>query len=266
MASVESVLRSFEFTTLEKPVKDHLRNVYGTMGIALLACALGGYVHLFTSILSAGFLSTFGAFGLAVWLMCLTPTRDNFQQRLGILLGFSFLTGVSMGPHLEYVISLDPSIVPTAFLATSLIFICFSVCALLCDDNRFLALGGILMSGLSWLILLSFIYIFTGIQLVFTAHVYLGLIVMCGLILYDTHSIINKRRMGDDDYIKHTLDLFLDFIGVFRRLLVILSEKSDNRRRRSELTPFNPPPPPPYPHRATTAICSYYLMTFCVVK
>jgi FtsH-binding integral membrane protein len=232
MASIESILRSFEFQSLEKPVKTHLKNVYGTMGVALLACALGVYVHMFTHILSAGFLSSFGALGLAMWLMFMTPTRENLQQRLYILLGFAFLTGVSMGPHINYVVDLDSSILATAFLATSLIFVCFSACALLCDDSRFLALGGTLMSGLSWLLMLSLLYLFTGIQLLFTIHIYLGLFVMCGLILYDTHVIIQKRRMGDDDYVKHSLDLFMDFIGIFRRLLVILSEKSDNRRRR----------------------------------
>jgi hypothetical protein len=34
------------------------------------------------------------------------------------------------------------SIVPTAFLATSLVFVCFSLCSLMSDDRKFLALGG----------------------------------------------------------------------------------------------------------------------------
>ena len=33
----------------EKPVKDHLRNVYGAMSLALLSCALGSYIHLTTA-------------------------------------------------------------------------------------------------------------------------------------------------------------------------------------------------------------------------
>ena len=35
------------------------------------------------------------------------------------------------------------SIIATAFLGTSLIFICFTVAVLLSDDRKFLALGGI---------------------------------------------------------------------------------------------------------------------------
>jgi FtsH-binding integral membrane protein len=230
--SFDSILRSLQFGKLEKPVKQHLKNVYGTMGLALLACAVGGYVHLFTSIMSAGFLSTFGSIGLLMWLLFTAPTAANVAKRFALLMGFSFLTGVSMGPHLDYVIRLDPTIVPTAFLATSLVFVCFSLCSLMCDDRKYLALGGTLMSGMTWLMLLSLMYMFTGSQMLFTVHIYLGLLVMCGFVLYDTQMIIEKRRMGNDDFISHTLDLFMDFIGIFRRLLVILSDKKDNKRRR----------------------------------
>jgi FtsH-binding integral membrane protein len=230
--SFDSILRSLQFGKLEKPVKQHLKNVYGTMGLALLACAVGGYVHLFTSIMSAGLLSTFGSIGLLLWLLFTAPTAANCAKRFAMLMGFSFLTGVSMGPHLDYVIRLDPSIVPTAFLATSLVFACFSLCSLVCDDRKFLALGGTLMSGCTWLMLLSLMYMFTGSQMLFSVHIYLGLLVMCGFVLYDTQLIVEKRRMGNDDFISHTLDLFMDFIGIFRRLLVILSDKKDNKRRR----------------------------------
>lgn len=230
MTSIDSIIRSLQFGKLEKPVKVHLKNVYGTMGLALLACAVGGYVHVFTNIFSAGMLSTLGSIGLLLCLLWMQPTPANCTTRFGILMGFSFLTGVSMGPHLEYAIHLDPTIVPTAFLATSLVFVCFSLCSLMSDDRKFLALGGTLMSGCTWLILLSFMYIFTGSQMLFTIHVYLGLLIMCGFVLYDTQMIIEKRRMGNDDFICHTLDLFIDFIGIFRRLLVLLSDKKDNKR------------------------------------
>lgn len=57
------------------------------------------------------------------------------------------------------------------------------------------------------------------------AHLYLGLFVMCGFILYDTQIIMEKRRAGSTDCIKHSLDLFFDLASIFRRLLIILSQK-----------------------------------------
>ena len=36
---------------------------------------------------------------------------------------------------------------------------------------------------------------------------------------------MERYNSGDNDYIRHSLDLFLDFINIFRRLLVILASK-----------------------------------------
>lgn len=35
----------------EKPVQQHLKNVYSSLSICMLAAAAGGYVHLFTNIM-----------------------------------------------------------------------------------------------------------------------------------------------------------------------------------------------------------------------
>lgn len=48
---------------------------------------------------------------------------------------------------------------------------------------------------------------------------------MCGFVLYDTQLIIEKRRMGNQDFVQHALELFIDFIGIFRRLVIILTQK-----------------------------------------
>jgi hypothetical protein len=48
---------------------------------------------------------------------------------------------------------------------------------------------------------------------------------MAGFILFDTQAIMEKRRMGNQDYIGHSLDLFFDFITMFRKLLIILTQK-----------------------------------------
>ena len=43
--------------------------------------------------------------------------------------------------------------------------------------------------------------------------------------LFDTQLIIERKENGDDDYIRHSIDLFLDFVAIFRRLLIILASK-----------------------------------------
>lgn len=48
---------------------------------------------------------------------------------------------------------------------------------------------------------------------------------MAGFVLFDTQMIMEKHRNGSTDCIRHSMDLFFDLISVFRRLLIILTQK-----------------------------------------
>lgn len=63
------------------------------------------------------------------------------------------------------------------------------------------------------------------ISLFLKAYLYLAFGVTCGFVLYDTQLIIEKRRMGDKDFVWHSVDLFIDFVNIFRYLLIILAQK-----------------------------------------
>lgn len=52
---------------------------------------------------------------------------------------------------------------------------------------------------------------------------------MSGFVLFDTQMIMEKRRAGSTDCIKHSMDLFFDLISMFRRLLIILTQKVKRR-------------------------------------
>lgn len=191
-----------------------------------MAAGVGASLHLFTDIFRDGLLSTLGAL-IFFGLLLATPDDNGkkLQLRIGYLLGFSTLSGMGMGPLLEHVIRVDPSIIITALIGTSLVFVSFSVCALLAERGKWLYLGGTLMTLLSALMILTFANLFFGSTLLWQAHLYLGLAAMCGFVLYDTQLIVEKRRMGSKDFVTHSLDLFVDFIGIFRRLAIILTQK-----------------------------------------
>lgn len=230
--SVATFVNSFS-NKLEPPVRQHLKNVYACLTMATMASALGASVHLFTDIMQAGFLSAIGAlvcFGLLMYTA--NDEGKQIKQRMGYLLGFAALSGVGMGPLLEQVIMINPGIIVTALVGTSLVFISFSICSLLAERGKWLYLGGMLMTILNSMLLLSLANIFFGSQMLFQAHLYLGLILMCGFVLYDTQLIIEKRRMGSKDFVTHSLDLFVDFIGLFRRILILLAQKEESNKKK----------------------------------
>lgn len=236
----DTVLRNVEkfFTTLdsklEKDVKQHLKNVYTTLAVCLLAAAGGAYVHVMTDILKANFIVSLGSIVFMLMVYSTPATAANEAKRFAFMIGFASCSGIATGPLLDMAMRLNPAIIVTAFMATSAIFACFTLAALYAPDRKFLYMGGILMSCVSTLFWLSLANIFMGSRLIFDLSVYLGLAVMCAFVLYDTQLIIEKRRRGDQDYIWHSVDLFVDFIGVFRRLLIILAQKegrSEKKRR-----------------------------------
>jgi FtsH-binding integral membrane protein len=107
------------------------------------------------------------AAGLALGLFMTPDNGKNRGTRMGMLLGFAFLTGLGMGPLLQMAIMMNPSLVPSAFMLTSAVFACFTGAALVAPDGKYLYLGGTLLSGLSSLLILGFLNIFFRSQLLF---------------------------------------------------------------------------------------------------
>ncbi|KAK0179129.1 hypothetical protein PV327_007948 [Microctonus hyperodae] len=231
--NINSFMNSFS-NRLEAPVRQHLKNVYGCVSLSTVSAATGAYVHLYTDILQAGFLSTLGALGLLIALGVTPDNGKNQKLRLGYLLGFAFLSGLGLGPLLEIVISIDPSIIVTSLVATTVIFVSFSISSLLAPRGQWLYLGGTLISFSNITILLLLANIFLRSTLLYQAQLYLGLFLMCGFIVFDTQLIVEKFHMGNKDFIAHSLELFIDFFRVFRYLVEILTIKEQQNRKRKQ--------------------------------
>eukprot|EP00058_Branchiostoma_floridae_P019764 XP_002605254.1 hypothetical protein BRAFLDRAFT_126592 [Branchiostoma floridae] len=219
-----------DFSQLEKPVKEHLKKVYSSLAIAMLAAAAGAYVHLMTGFIQGGFLSAIASIGLLIWLGVTENAPANQLKRLGIMGGFAFCVGLGLGPLMDQVIQIDPSIIPTAFIATTVVFVSFTLSALWAQNRYYLFLGGMLMSGLQMLMLGGLLNLFFRSYILFQAQLYVGLAIFCAFVLYDTQLIVEKRRRGDTDYIWHCVDLFLDFVNIFRRIMIILAQRQQPHR------------------------------------
>lgn len=201
-----------------------MAKVYCLLFATCGAAAAGSLVHL-SGLYEAGLLSAFGGLGLVIALAFTPDNGKNFNMRLAMLLGFGALTGHSMGLLLQFAIFLNPAIIVTALMGTTMVFVCLSITALFARRGQYLFLGGMLMSVLSTMMLISLSNLLFRSQFVNDLNLYLGLIVMCGLVLYDTQMIVEKCRLGNKDAIQHSLDLFYDVVNIFRKLLIILMQK-----------------------------------------
>jgi FtsH-binding integral membrane protein len=72
-----------------------------------------------------------------------------------------------------------------------------------------LYLGGILSSGLTLLFWLGLANLFVRIELLANVSLYLGLMVFSGFVMFDTQLLVEKFRLGNEDYLAHSLELFL---------------------------------------------------------
>ncbi|KAJ8258499.1 hypothetical protein COCON_G00175110 [Conger conger] len=224
----------FKFSQISHSTRQHLKNVYSSFAVCMFVAAAGSYVHVVTRLFQGGLLSMLGSLGMMAWLAMTPHSPQTEKKRLGMLAGFAFFTGVGLGPALDFVIAVNPSIIVTAFLGTSVIFLCFTLSALYAQRRSYLFLGGILTSGLTIMLLVSIVNMFIGSVMVFKAHMYLGLAIISGFVLFDTQLIIEKAEMGDKDYIWHCVDLFLDFVTIFRKLMVLLAMNEKDKKKEKK--------------------------------
>lgn len=160
------VFFSGSFWNSEPEVRHHLVRVYACLTATTLCAAVGAFVHLF-GIWEAGLLSGLGSIGLALYLSMSREDPKAFNQRLGMLLGFGLLTGNTIGPLLDMVISIEPQVVVTALIGTSVVFVSLSCSALLAKRGSFLFLGGIFMTILSTMALFGLANIFVQSQAIY---------------------------------------------------------------------------------------------------
>ncbi|KAF8380599.1 hypothetical protein HHK36_028087 [Tetracentron sinense] len=179
-----------------------------------------------------------GCMGSIIWLLSMPPYEE--RKRIALLMAAALLEGASIGPLIDLVIEIDPSILISAFVGTAVAFGCFSVAAMLARRREYLYLGGLLSSGLSILFWLHFATsILGGSTAMFKFELYFGLLVFVGYMVVDTQDIIEKAHLGDLDYVKHSLTLFTDFAAVFVRIVIIMlrnaakKDEKEKRKRRS---------------------------------
>lgn len=106
--------------------------------------------HITSSILFI-FVGVSSIFRLPLCLQASHPvrlTRRSIPRVLDVSTRIASAQGLSLGSLIDLVLLVDPSILVTALLATTTVFVCFAGAALFSKRRSYLYLGGLLSSGL----------------------------------------------------------------------------------------------------------------------
>jgi modulator of FtsH protease len=169
--------------------------------------------------MGASFGIALGANLVAIGLLWFVlPKVANSASGIPVIFGITGLLGFGLGPLIGYYLAMDPSIVMTALGGTGAIFLGLSGYALT-SRKDFSFMGGFLMVGLIVVIGASLLNIFFQIPALSLAISSAVVMIMSGLILYQTSAMING---GETNYIMATAGLFLSILNLFQALLHLL--------------------------------------------
>jgi len=194
-----------------------LRNTYMLLSMTLAFSAVTAGVSMAMNLSHmAALVMTLGAFGL------LFVVNKKADQASGIYWIFAFtgLMGASLGPMLNYYAAMPngASLIMQALGGTALIFFALSGYALTTKKD-FSFMGGFLMVGLIVAVIAMVANIFFQIPALSLAVSAAIIMIMSGLILFDTSRIIHG---GETNYIRATVSLYLNIYNIFVHLLSIL--------------------------------------------
>ena len=194
-----------------------IRNTYTLLSMTLLFSALTAAISMALNLPHPGLLLTLGGyFGL---LFATTKFR-NSSLGLAFVFALTGFMGYTLGPILNAYLALPNGgqVVMTAMSLTGVIFLSLSGYALT-SRKDFSFMGSFLFVG----ILVAFLaglgamfFEMPGLSLAVSA---MFVLLMAGLILYQTSAIING---GETNYIMATVTLFVSIFNLFTSLLHLL--------------------------------------------
>ena len=199
-----------------------LRNTYVLLAMTLAFSALTAGLSMAMNFPHLGLLTLVGYFGL---LFLTTKLRNSVWGIVSVFALTGFM-GLTLGPMVNYYLSMPNGgqIVMQALGGTGVIFLALSAYAIK-SEKDFSFMGGFLMVGIlvGFLAALgAFFFEMPGLALAVSA---MFVLLMSGLILYQTSEIIHG---GETNYIMATVTLYVSIYNLFTSLLHLLGALSGN--------------------------------------
>ncbi|MEM1114299.1 MAG: Bax inhibitor-1/YccA family protein [Pseudomonadota bacterium] len=195
-----------------------LKNTYLLLGLTLAFSAVTAGISMAMGLShGVGLILSLVGFGL---LFVVNRMADTSKGLIAIF-AFTGVLGAAIGPMLNYYLSMPngPALVMQALGGTALVFFGLSAYALTTRKD-FSYMGGFLIVGLLVAIVAGIANIFLGIPALSLTISAAIVMIMSGLILFDTSRIING---GETNYIRATVGLYLSIYNLFTSMLHLLA-------------------------------------------
>ncbi len=194
-----------------------IRNTYTLLSMTLLFSAATAGISMALNLPHPGLIVTLVGY---IGLLFLTHKLRNSAWGLAAVFALTGFMGLTLGPIIQAYLGLPNGgeTVMTALGGTGAIFLGLSAYALTTRKD-FSFLGGFLMVGILVAFLGSLAAIVFSLPLVGLAMSAMFILLMSGLILYQTSQLVHG---GEDNYILATVSLYVSIYNLFLSLLQIL--------------------------------------------
>jgi len=200
-----------------------IRNTYMLLSMTLAFAALTAGISMSLNLPHPGMIITLvGYFGL----LFLTTKFRNSGLGIAFVFALTGFMGFTLGPILNAYLALPngTQVVMMAMGGTAAIFLGLSA-YVMTTRKDFSFMGGFLMVGILVGFLASLAAVFFNLQGLSLAVSAMFVLLMSGLILYQTSSIVNG---GETNYIMATVKLFVSIFNLFISLLQLLGFASND--------------------------------------
>ncbi len=198
-----------------------LQNTYALLSMTLLFSGVVASISMVMNLPHPGIILTLlGYFGL----LYLTAANRNSATGIVCVFALTGFMGYTLGPVISAYLSLPngPLVVAKALITTGIIFIALSAYVLITRKNLSF-MGGFLMAGILIAFIGAIAALIFNIPALSLAISAVFVLLMSGLILYETSNIIHG---GETNYIMATVSLFVAIYNLFSSLLMLLGFSS----------------------------------------
>lgn len=207
-----------------------LRNTYTMLALTMIPTIIGAFIGLsvsFSFMAEHPILAPLLMFGVMMGMLFGVSALRNSVWGIVMLLGFTLVAGVFLGPILQHALHLrnGAQLVGMAAGGTGLIFFSLATVATVTKKD-FSFMGKFLFIGVILLLVASLANIFFAIPALSLTISAIAILIFSAYILYDISQIIHG---GETNYVMATMTLYLDIYNIFVNLLSLLMALTGER-------------------------------------